>query len=421
MKKIPLLLLVILFLACQKEDYKLPRTPEEPAPESKAKVLWQYPLHKDTIEFFAEPHMVINDRIIFATHYMNPSSRLTAFNPEGGDPQWVYDGFEDPIAFLELYRIDHVDDRIFVADWDYVYAIDGNSGTLNWYEQVSGPDISSEIRVSAFGDYVYSSRVTGTVPTHNSSTLVRIHNTTKQVDTLFSIAPSGDGYYDNIKPPAFWINPAGDTVLIWNNSEPFITGGTIPIPPGMHNVESHLTAWNLRTRQVEWQINNYAIHGISSTRPPTIDGNFAYHIGKGELYCIDLLEGKIKWTRELSQFLSKTEPLIYNNLVIVKANGVGMWGLDKTNGAIIWKNSEADGQANRLDYCDDVVYFTGQGTGLLYAINAVTGATEWKERTPSRKKIGDATWGDGNVVIDRERKILYTADRFFFMAIDISK
>jgi outer membrane protein assembly factor BamB len=421
MKKMMFLSIVVLFLACQKEVPPQPTYPPPPTPQPNVKVLWQYPIHPDTLRFMANPQVLMDDRVVFATHLSQPSAKLTAFHPESGTPQWVYDGFVETIAFIELYNIDHVNNQIYVANWDYIHAIDGNTGTLKWYEHVSNPNTSSDVHLSAFGDYVYSQRDTGPIPQQISNTLVRIHSTTQQVDSLFTIAPSGDGYYDNIAPPSFWINPQGDTVLIWRNSEPFITGGNPPIPAGLHHTESHLSAWNLRTRQEEWSIKHYAIHGVSGSMPVVVDGNYAYHIGKGEVYCFDLLSGQVKWMRELTNILSKSL-MIYNDMVIVKANGSGMWALDKATGAIKWFNSTADGQANRFDYCDEVIYYTGQGTGMLYAINANTGATLWSEFTPNRgAKHSDNTWGDGNAIIDRERKILYTADRYYFMAIDLSK
>jgi outer membrane protein assembly factor BamB len=418
-----MLILPILFcvLACQKEAQQQPTSPAPSNPEPKAKILWQYPIHPDTLRYITQPQILLQGNPLYATNLIYPSASLTSFTPQGGAPQWVFNGFIESETSIFDFQICQINNQVFVANFDYVHAIDANTGTLDWYEQVADPTAGSDVRLSAFGDYVYSRRWTGTVPTQNSNTLVRIHRATGRVDSLFTVPVGGDGYYDNIFPPAFWINPQGDTILIWRNSEPYITGGDPPIPPGLHHTESHLNAWNLRTRQPEWEIKHFAVHGISAPKMATIDDNYAYVIGQGEVYCIDLLAGQVKWMRQLTHILSYAL-MIYEDKVIVKANGEGMWALDKTTGDVKWYNSKADGQANRFDYCDDVIYYTGQGTGMLYAINANTGATLWSEFTPNRgAKHESNTWGDGNAIIDRERKILYTADRYYFIAIDLSK
>ena len=90
-----------------------------------------------------------------------------------------------------------------------------------------------------------------------------------------------------------------------------------------------------------------------------------------------------------------------------------------------WKTHRAgyssDGNTWELTLFDGIVYCTSSGYGRLYAVNAETGATIWKEQSPNRKnpKTGNASFASAGVAIDPERRLLYTADKYYVMCIKL--
>ena len=106
-------------------------------------------------------------------------------------------------------------------------------------------------------------------------------------------------------------------------------------------------------------------------------------------------------------------------MIILHGDDHGIWALNKSDGAIIWYNNNSIGTVVQMRYFDGVVYYISVGSGLLYAINAETGATIWAEY--SRNKKPNATFGLSSVVIDPERRVLYTADSYYMMCIKLPK
>ncbi len=98
-----------------------------------------------------------------------------------------------------------------------------------------------------------------------------------------------------------------------------------------------------------------------------------------------------------------------------------MWGLNKYTGEQMWYNKDTDGNVWKLILFDGIVYCTSSGYGRLYAVNAETGATIWKEFSPnaSHPKTRNASFADAGVAIDPERRLLYTADGFYIMCIKL--
>ncbi len=110
-----------------------------------------------------------------------------------------------------------------------------------------------------------------------------------------------------------------------------------------------------------------------------------------------------------------------NDILVVQAGQVGMYGLNKYTGTQVWYNKDTDANTWELILFDGIVYCTSSGYGRLYAVNAETGATIWKEQSPNRKnpKTGNASFADAGVAIDPERRLLYTADKYYVMCIKL--
>ena len=85
--------------------------------------------------------------------------------------------------------------------------------------------------------------------------------------------------------------------------------------------------------------------------------------------------------------------------------------------AIVWYNNNSTGTVVQMRYFDGVVYYVSVGSGLLYAINAETGATIWAEY--SRNKKPHVTFAFSSVIIDPVRRYLYTADSYFMMCVKL--
>jgi len=87
----------------------------------------------------------------------------------------------------------------------------------------------------------------------------------------------------------------------------------------------------------------------------------------------------------------------------------------------VWENREVAVAADELTIFEGVLYYTSRATGRLYAIEAATGVTLWKMRSPNSTSKRQASFGFQQLCIDPVGRLMYVTDGYFIMCVELAK
>jgi PQQ-like domain len=403
--------LIILALSCKKEPI-VPRVDPPVHAPSKLEIVWQIPIVPDTSEHSTSPQTLVEGGIAFSTNFTSPTAFVQMREAGNGAFRWKFDNFILPVDGFLRNQIHGLHNKVIINKWHRTYCVDALNGHLDWAQDVTNDGGAGEPHIHVYGDYVYKANYTGSKPKSTSESVVRAYYLQGQWDTLLTITAK-DSFHLNIYPPTLWINPQGDSVLIIRDNG---LRDVLATPyEGRYNLVN-LYAWNMRTRQYEWKLEDFEDERSIDINPPAIDGNHLFLHSKNYVYCLDLTDGSLVWKKYFADDIYFGNIVQHKNTIILHGDDHGLWALDKSNGAIVWYNNST-GTVVEMLYFDGIVYYVSVGSGRLYAINAETGATIWAEY--SRTKKPNATFGLSTVVIDPERRYLYTADSYFMMCVKL--
>ena len=349
-----------------------------------------------------------NGDVVFYTSWTLPSAQVAKADGQTGDVIWRYNAYAD--GFLGQ-QVMSVGDGVVIHNWRYVDILNSN-GVLLWKNKIEEPG-GALPRTNVIGDHFYSSHFSGPLPYCTSMSIVRSHYSQLSWDTLVTIHTENDGFFVTLEPPTLWMNPQGDSVLI-------IRDGGVRASGGANNGKNRasLYAFNLRTRQFDWVKKDIDVGGAISKAQPLIEGDKMYINGVRTLHCFDLNTGNTIWQKEFPEAIMDGNITVYKNTLMVPSTQIGMWGVDKQTGSILWYNKDVDGNVLQVVQFDGVVYCTSTGYARLYAVNAETGATIWKERSPNRNsRHPNASFAYAGIAIDTVNRKLYTADKYYLMCI----
>ncbi|MBK7339736.1 MAG: PQQ-like beta-propeller repeat protein [Saprospiraceae bacterium] len=118
------------------------------------------------------------------------------------------------------------------------------------------------------------------------------------------------------------------------------------------------------------------------------------------LYAINVMKGEIIWETKFNQNSSFGFGgfIIDNGTLYCAAEGDGYYALDAETGAIKWKGERAPGTSSRMVVLNGVLYYINGGDGRLWALDAATGKTLWRLKSPdgySFKREINVMQGDG--------------------------
>jgi outer membrane protein assembly factor BamB len=392
--------------ACQKDP--VAPSPPPPLPASKLDIVWQVPITPDTARYSTSPWALVEGGIAFGIDFALPTAYIEMREAATGAFRWKYDQFDRPVDGFLRYHVVPLNNKVIINDWDETHCVDAQSGQPDWAIDVSPQ--GGEPIITTIGDYVYKANYTGSKPKSTSESVVRAHYLQGRWDTLLTIAAE-DSFYLNVKPPTLWVNPQGDSILIVRDN-----GLYDGLWEGRTNL-ANLYAWNMRTRQYEWSRKDFHNEWALAIGPPIVDGDRLYIHSRYRLYCVNLSDGILVWKKEFPDDIQFANLVLHGDLVIMHGDDRGIWAVDKHNGAQRWRNNTTIGTVNGMECFEGVVYFVSSGSGLLYAVDAETGATIWAEY--SRTKRSGASFGLSDVVIDPVNRLLYTSDSYYMMCIKL--
>ncbi|MCX7847238.1 MAG: PQQ-binding-like beta-propeller repeat protein [bacterium] len=147
---------------------------------------------------------------------------------------------------------------------------------------------------------------------------------------------------------------------------------------------------------------------------PALSHNRVY-IGDnaGFAYCLDKLTGALIWSNFLGAGSCNGGVLLHNNRVYIEADGNagGTFCLDADSGSILWHNNEAtnagtwsgNGPSLSKDGKSIYVHTEGDPGGQIFAINALTGSTEWR-------RVFASGWGGQEPIVDNAGNLYCAVD-----------
>lgn len=389
-----------------------PEPPDTTITTEKLKILWQQPMNKDTAETISMTPYFHNGNIIYSNlFYVDGYEFIKARNASDGaliwewEPSWPGEG-------IKISR-DYQENTMFLSLGGGIYAINLENGSNRWKEKSIGEN-EIGLRVSVFGNYGY---------TTNSNALIKdtvCHLVRRDLqgqygwDTLFSIVNTV--YRPNLEAPSLYINQAGDSLLIFQNRQWAF---------GLSDGRIDLLAFNLRTKALEWKVDDFDPEGNSNIERPLIYQGKIYFQGTKTLYCFNAETGNQLWS---FQCPTPNDNLVVSNLLIVENTiylkpslDATLYGLDINTGAKIVEVFNTGSGGCQMIYYNNHIYYGSHGTGRLYAINIKTNQKIWDEYPPNHSREGkwkgNAFFRD--VTIVPEHNCLIADDHYFVMAIKL--
>lgn len=322
------------------------------------------------------------------------TSYLASINGVNGIVNWKWNDYEkndfesmgDPYQFNNFY-IEKVANR--------TYCIDLLSGKTNWkiIRNTSGNWISS-----GFGDN-YLEIMFGNLKQHGFP-----------LQAIFIGKVNSSTFYKEINPkyPEYQSltvnNEAGlcgrPNGLTFNGHElifvPYYS------PNSIYNGKRFISLFDL-TDNI-WIYDSVLISKESigqglSLKPLFFNNCVIFNIDKS-IYKCDLLTGKIIWEKQfnLSSGFGFGGFIIENNTIFCAAETDGYYALDAETGDIKWKGERSPGTSSRMAILNGVLYYINGADARLWALDAATGKTLWRLKSPDNfgfKREINVMPGDG--------------------------
>lgn len=323
-----------------------------------------------------------------------------------GSKEWIWTWSQQNNGrSAEPLGLHHWNETILFDSWHDVYAINAGTGSTNW-QYLASPNCGSPRSVQ-IGSYLYDMYETcGNV--NDFSTLAKIDINTGMVEDICTLHKE-DGYSPTIESVALWVNPQGDSILVFQNRS--LNWDTVDVRIDLH-------AYNMTRDTMEWEIPNIDADGNSSVWTPLIWDNKIYFKGARTVYCIDAVTHHILWSKRLPHDCLFTNLLMAEGKLIVKPDNDLIMALDPHTGAEIWWHKNSGETCNPMVYHDGLLYYTSKGNGKIYAIRASNGEQIWADEPPNHYIDSDAGFY-GGIAIDTVKNVLYTTDSFFALCIKL--
>lgn len=417
-----LLIFTFFITACKKDAVTSPENPYEEEPclidcdtlPVGLKVIWQSPVGVTDTNFHTTNRIIFIDKsFINNKNFTGPNDILAARDILTGEFLWTWDDINELADGSSISDIDKISEKIIACAGKDIFVIDAQTGITDWKTDAGDTGGRGWPRISIIGDKIYHSHISeGT--DYETAYLVQADINTPQWDTLFAIHKSEqEGYRPGIEPPVLWLDPTGDSILIFKSSEYNFSA-----------IDSRgvLYAFNLEKKEVVWRIND--IEGAQRTSPPVVYQNKIYCFGASQtIQCINAITGEVLWTKIFDSPLegaSFGNSLVLENKLIVKTDGNTIYALDLASGHEIWRTENAGATPTALQYYNGNVYYSSIGDSKIFGVNVQTGQVILEEQTPNKAAYPNAEFTWSGLRIDTNTGYLYTADGHFAMCIDLN-
>ena len=399
--------------SCKEEElltwdpYVYPEVPDTP-------YIWQVNLTIDTQQTSTMRPFVYQDRIFCAAAIGFDGFKFFMVNMDG-IKFWVSDdAFEEDCTSPTMpptashYQWENL--LIYLCNSD-PRAVDLSTGAIAWHAEMPGGDQGPFM--TAYGTKLYHTYQDGSNP-YYKSTLMIGDILTQQWDSVFYVDMFDDWSVD-LYPPGVQVQDDGDTVLIFHcrmwKDEPTYTERT------------DLYAFNMSADTLVWILQDIDPSGGSTVWSPVVYNGRAYFQGAYSLFCVDIATGNILWTWQSPGFgndLNMTGPYVFVDKIFICTYSGMLVALDPYSGEVIWQKDTFEFNPSTLTGFENVLYFTTEGSGKLFAVEASSGNVLWELESPNRSDPD--TWlaaFNNPVAIDPVLRRIYLTDRYFLMCLPI--
>lgn len=182
----------------------------------------------------------------------------------------------------------------------------------------------------------------------------------------------------------------GDKSVTW--SCPAVSGNHLVVP-GRHDSTDIIFCLNpqngdlLWTRIFDAPVNNPS-YGEGPRATPTIDDDRVYVLSRGGvLQCLNLYDGKVRWSRnfidmggEEPKWGYAASPIVFGSTLIVHVGGEALIvGLDKLSGETLWRSTPGPASYSTpiiINHHNEPILLVVGGQNF-YAMDPFSGSTHW--------------------------------------------
>ena len=399
----------LIFSSCEVDSMELP-TPEPPVEQvEKLQIVWQVPMGVvDTNVYLNSGVVLAKDKVIATPH--KPGRSIVYFwDKNTGDFLFDWDDWIKP-TFVSP-PVKNIDGQVFGNSESQTFLIDANNGQTLWR---SIPINHGEPRTTiALGKFFHTSR-DGSPQGADFAYLTTLDNHSGKRDTIVTI-PKMNSYEPGMEPPAGWISPRGDSLLIFIvRSLDF--GGTLD-----ESLDAY--AYNMTADSIEWSLIDFDPDGSARVGPPLVEDDLVYISGVRTLYCLNAGDGSLVWqrrfendTRGFSETLFISAIIKVGHRLVISPTNSNTYCFDAYTGEELWKETDSASSPQNMVHHEGIIYTVGGGNGKLFAFDLETGEHYWREYPPNRKKDSRALFSN-EIALDPETGYIYADDRFFVLCI----
>lgn len=415
MKNLTILFLFISLFAqagCKKEVYLNPKpTPKK----SILDIKWYKPFYSDSsAAYFQDPYFY-DDYVVFCSDLpLNPkmAGGIKAYNKLTGalHPMWSQNPtYTDEISSWALCGPNN--EIAAFNNGKKLFATELSTGTILWSHDYN--PYSALPSIATFGNNIVHTFGPGGL----SKTWAKMVEFNCQTGTMRELITLNciDNYEFFIKPPALYILPNLDTILL------FVTSGW---NFALSNGRVDAYAYNLTQDSILWMKSNISVTANASSYKPIIIDDLVIFQGQKSNICINIHTGEIVWNHQYlgGDHNGQVESLYADGRLFVRLASRVVLAYNAKSGDLLWQTGPYYGiqTGGKMGYYKGKLYFTGTDKtdpnfpGLLFCINAANGALVWKD---------GGTYGNGmsdGIIIDQNTGYLYVNNSSFILCIDLN-
>jgi outer membrane protein assembly factor BamB len=271
----------VLLITCSKIETIEPPIIDDSNPNDP--IIWQIPLGIDSAEYLSLDVSLLEDGVLASSQALNISQNETIFmvKKENGEKIWQWNDYVIPSVGQTISEYSILDETIFLNSGSDLYGIDKNNGTTIWsfIREFGMP------RSSTFENLIFHPQAFGVWPRSEQIKVSFSPINANNWKEIISIYKEGD-YEVFCNAPSVYLNQEQDTIIIFHVNK-------LRISPADNKVD--LYAYNMTQDTFVWKKLDFDPTGEANIRPPLIDGDYVYHVGFKEVFCINKYTGETIW------------------------------------------------------------------------------------------------------------------------------
>jgi outer membrane protein assembly factor BamB len=374
----------LLSCSCTKEDNSISTSKDAKGVITEKQYLWWNKEEEHDQSIITTP-LIFNGGFIAETH-QNGRSYMSLQNAKDGKVIWKWDDYhnQEDIALRHPY---YCNKFLYFQSGPRTYSINMESGETRWY--ISHKN-SFQTSIWCDLEDLYLSELSSNDGASYPGVIVC--NQTDGTIKYKIIPKFTNTSIKNVLNEFGTINGVRSTII--NGKKYLLISYTEAID--IHSNYQFISLYNLAEKRWEYEYKNLGKDDILGD--PIIYKNRIYHYLGYHILCNDLVTGDKVWDLKFSGTFGFGEYIIDNGTLYAAAEGDGYYALDAETGAIKWKGERAPGTSSRMVVLNGVLYYINGGDGRLWALDAVTGKTLWRLKSPdgySFKREINVMQGDG--------------------------